>query len=588
MKFLRNLFAAILGTIIGLFLLLMIFIAIGSAMGSSFDDNKKVEVENNTVLTLNLKAKIKDYAPKSDNPFEKILGEDDAKMALTKMINAIENAKTDDKIKGISIEVLGLDAGIAQLQTLRDKLLDFKESGKFIMAYSDIYSQKNYFLSSVADSIFVNPVGVLDFHGLSSERMYFKDFQDKYGVKMEVIRHGKYKSAMEGFLENEMSEANREQTESFLNSIWGEFLDDIAKSRHKTLAELNDIADNLGTRNAKLSVENGMVDGAIYLDQYVDKLKALTEIDSDKKLHKVSLQDYIKTGKGRIKSSASDKIAILYAQGEIMYGKGDENYIGQEAINKALKKIRKDKKIKAVVLRINSPGGSALASDLIWREIELLKKEKPIVVSMGNLAASGGYYIACNADKIYAEPTTITGSIGVFGAIPNFSVAAGRMGINAEQVATNKGPSYSVFEPITDEFKTYVKGSIDDIYKTFVSHVSEGRNLSFDQVDAIAQGRVWTGKEAIEKGLVDELGNLDDAVVYAASLAKVTDYKTTEYPRYKKDIKDAFKANPFMQSKEELIIEEVGVENYKLYKELQHFAKMRGAQARMPYTLVIK
>lgn len=584
MKFLRNLLAAILGSLIALFLIFIIFIGIGTAM----ENDKKVTLKDDSVLTIKLLAEVEDYAPKSDNPLDELLGENDKKMAFTKMINAIENAKTDDKIKGISIEVLSPNAGIAQLQALRDKLIDFKESGKFVMAYADSYTQKNYYLSSVADSLFVNPVGGVSFRGLTSERMYYKDFQDKYGIKMEVIRHGKYKSAMEGFLENEMSDANREQTESFLNSIWNEFLTDIADSRHKTLDELNSIADNLGTRNPEMAIANGMVDAAIYLDKYVEKLKLLTGVKADKELESISLQDYIKTGKGRIKSSASDKIAILYAQGNIMYGKGDETYIGQESINKALKKIRENKKIKAVVLRINSPGGSALASDLIWREIALTKKVKPVVVSMGNLAASGGYYIACNADKIYAEPTTITGSIGVFGALPNFSVVAGRMGINAEQVATNKAPSYSVFEPITEEFREYIKGSIDDIYKTFVSHVAEGRKLSFDQVDAIAQGRVWTGKEALEKGLVDELGNLDDAVAYAASLVELTDYRTTEYPRYKKDIRDAFKANPFMQSKKELIIEEIGKENYELYKEFQNFSKMRGAQARMPFTLKIE
>ena len=584
MKFLRNLLAAILGFIIGLFLLLFLFVGIGAAM----EGKDKVEVKSNSVLTLKFDTEIHDYAPKSDNPLDELLGANDSKMSLTKIINAIENAKTDDDIKGISIESLNFNAGIAQAQAIRNKLVEFKESGKFITAYADVYTQKNYYLSSVADSLFVNPVGMVDFHGLTSERMYYKDFQDKYGVKMEVIRHGKYKSAMEGFIANEMSEANREQTTSFLTSIWGEFLEDIAVSRNKTIEELNTIADNLGTRNMNLAMTNGMIDGAIYIDEYQAKLKQITEVADDKEIESVSMQDYISTGKGRLKSTASDKVAILYAQGEIMYGKGDESYIGQESINKALKKLRKDKKVKAIVLRVNSPGGSALASDLIWREIELTKKEKPVVVSMGNLAASGGYYIACNADKIYAEPTTITGSIGVFGAIPNLSGVARKMGINAEQVSTNNSPSYSAFEPLTQEFHDYVKGSIDDIYKTFVNHVSEGRNMSFEAVDAIAQGRVWTGKEAIENGLVDELGSLDDAVAHAASLAEITDYKTTEYPRYKKDIKDAFAGNPFMQSKEEMIIEEIGAENYKVYKELQNFAKMRGAQTRMPFTMEIK
>ncbi len=584
MKFLRNLIAAILGTLIALFLLFILFAGIATAM----EDSDKIEVKNNSVLTLKLKQEIVDYAPKSDNPFDEILGENDKRIALPKIINAIENAKTDDKIKGISMEIINLNGGIAQVQAIRNKLVEFKETGKFITAYTDAYTQKNYYLSSVADSLFVNPVGMIDFHGLTSERMYYKDFQDKYGMKMEVIRHGKYKSAMEGFIANEMSEANREQTESFLHSIWGEFLEDIAISRNKTVAELNEIADNLGTRNITKSKENGMLDDAIYHDEYENKLKLKCGIEGDKKLNAITLKDYLSTGKGRIKSTAKDKIAVVYAQGDIRYGKGDETYIGQESMIKALKKVRKDKTVKAIVLRINSPGGSALASDLIWREIELTKKEKPVVVSMGNLAASGGYYIACNADKIFAEPTTITGSIGVFGAIPNLSGIVGNMGINAEQVSTNKGPTYSAFEPLTTEFHDYVKGSIDDIYVTFVNHVAEGREMSFEQVDAIGQGRVWTGKEALENGLVDALGNLNDAIANAATLAELSEYKTTEYPRFKKDFKDAFSSNPLMKTKEEMIIEEIGHENYTIYKELQSFSQMKGAQTRMPYTLKIQ
>ena len=336
------------------------------------------------------------------------------------------------------------------------------------------------------------------------------------------------------------------------------------------------------------ALQHGMIDKAIYLDQYENTLRALTNIDTDKKLKKVSLDDYISTGKGRIISTAKDKVAVIYAQGEIRYGKGDETYIGQESVIKALRKVRKEKNIKAVVLRVNSPGGSALASDLILREIELTKKEKPIVVSMGNLAASGGYYIACKADKIYAEPTTITGSIGVFGALPNFSEFANDIGINAEQVSTNTAATYSALEPLTPEFHDYVKGSIDDIYRTFVNHVAAGRKMTFEEVDAIAQGRVWTGKEALANGLVDELGNLDDAVEHAASLVDLTEYKTTKYPRYKKDLKEMMKELSLIQSKEEIIIDEIGAENYKIYKTISDFSKMEGAQMRMPYVLNIK
>ncbi len=584
MRFLGNLLAAILGTIIALFLILFLFIGIAALVG----DDDKIEVKNQSVLTLNLDGVIEDYVPKSDNPFDELLGTNDGKFELAQILNAIENAKTDDKIKGISIELLNTEAGISQMQAIRNKLLDFKTSGKFVTAYSDIYTQKSYYLSSVADSIFVNPVGMVEFSGLSTEKLYFKGFQEKYGVKMEVIRHGKYKSAMEGFISDKMSDANREQTLSFLNSIWGEILDDIALSRKKSVAELNEIADKLGTSSITLAVQNKMVDKALYADEYELKLKKLSGVAVDKDLERISLADYIESGKGQIISTAKDKIAVLYAQGEISYGKGDESYIGQESMMEALKKLREDKSVKAIVLRINSPGGSALASDLIWREIEITKKVKPIVVSMGDVAASGGYYIACNSNRIFAEPTTITGSIGVFGAIPNMSGLAGNMGINAEQVATNKGANYSAFEPLSTEFHDYIKGSIDEIYQTFIGHVAIGRNMTTAAVDSIGQGRVWTGKEAKEIGLVDELGGLNDAIAYTAKLVKLEKYKLTVYPRYEKDIKDAFSANPFMKAQENKMIEEIGLENYKMYKTIKSYQKMEGVQARLPFEIKIK
>ncbi|MCB0486516.1 MAG: signal peptide peptidase SppA, partial [Flavobacteriaceae bacterium] len=419
MTFLRELLAAILGVIIAMAIMFVVFMLFVSAAASTFGEDKKVVVNSNSILELNLENEIKDYAPKEDDPFAELFDFEPKQLQLQEVLNAIENAKTDDNIKGISINTSWVNAGISQAQAIRNKLLEFKESGKFIMAYADVYDQKNYYVSSVADSVFVNPVGEIEFKGLASEILYFKDFEDKTGVKMEVIRHGKYKSAVEPFLDNKMSEANREQITSFLNSIWNEVVEDISVSRNKTAKELNIIADSLFTRNPELALQHNMIDGSLYRDEYNGKLKLLTGISEDDELEVVSVGDYISTGKGRIKSTASDKIAVLYAQGDIIYGEGDKEYIGQEKMIEALQKIRKDNSIKAVVLRVNSPGGSALASDLILRELELTKKDKPLVVSMGNYAASGGYYISCNADKIIAEPTTITGSIGVFGMIPN-------------------------------------------------------------------------------------------------------------------------------------------------------------------------
>ncbi|UMB52510.1 signal peptide peptidase SppA [Lutibacter sp. A64] len=584
MKFLRNLLASIFGTFIALGIIFMLFILIASLAS----ETEKVTVKKNSVLELKLSGVIKDYAPKSDNPFEEIFGVNDGKMGLNKIINAIENAASDTNIKGISIDLAGINAGIAQTQAIRNALLDFKESGKFIKSYADMYDQQSYYLSSVADSVYVNSFGSVDFKGLSSEVLYYKDIQYKTGVKMEVIRHGKYKSAVEPFLYDEMSDNNRAQITSFLTSIWNEMLQDISESRNKTIEELNTIADNLLTRNADLALENDMVDGAIYFDEYTDKLKEAVGVSTEDELNKITLKDYISTGKGRLKSSASNKIAVIYAQGEIIYGKGDENYIGPELIINALRKAVDDKNTKAIVLRVNSPGGSALTSELIWRELELASKELPIVVSMGDVAASGGYYIACNADVIFAEPTTITGSIGVFGVLPNISELADNIGVNAEQVSTNNSANYSVFEPMSDAFRTVTQEGVEQVYTTFLERVAKGRGMLVTEVDSVAQGRVWSGVEAIEKGLVDKLGNLEAAITEAAELAGVTDYRVRNYPNYNIDFEDRLNSLPFAKSKEKLIIEELGEENYRMYKNLKQVSKLKGIQARAPFVLDIK
>ncbi len=580
MNFLKNLLASCLSITIAFILFFVVLVVVIS----SLNKEEEIVVKNNSVLEITLSDAVKDYVPQSDNPFDAMFAKNSFQMS--QIINAIENAKYDDDIKGISIENLMVNAGISQLQTIRKKIIEFKESGKFVTAYADLYTQKNYYLSSVADAIYVTPYGNVEFRGLSSERLFYKDFQDKYGVKMEVIRHGKYKSAVEGYLDNKMSDANREQITSFLNSIWSVFLEDISKSRNISVSELNNIADNLLGRSSELSVKNNLLDAAIYKDEYTTILNELAGVE---KVNKISLEDYIAYGKGRIRSTSSNKIAVLYAQGTMLYGKGDDTYIGQGSIIKAIRKIKKDKNIKAVVLRVNSPGGVALTGDLIGRELALLKEEKPLVVSMGNLAASGGYWIAANADKIYAEPTTITGSIGVFGTIPNFSGLVNDIGINAEQVATNKQSSgYSVYEPMSKEFYDERKEGVERVYTTFLQRVAEGRKMTVDEADAIAQGRVWTGKEALEIGLVDELGGLDNALEGAATLAGLVDYRTTDYPRYKKDLEDAFKNFPFAMSKENLLKSELGERNYSVYNEIQRFSKMEGIQALMPYEINIK
>jgi len=392
-------------------------------MGSG---DESVNVKKNSVIELDLSKIHNDYAGKVNfKDFDYFKAQHDG---LSDVLKAIEYAKTDDKIKGISILNCSSDLGIAQTKSLRDQLEDFKKSGKFIYSYADVYSQKEYYLNSVANSIYINPIGELDFKGLSAEIMFFKDFEEKSGLKMEVIRHGKYKSAVEPFLENKMSDANREQTTQLLNSVWSSVLVDISKSRKVSVERLNQIADGLLARTPEMAKAEKLIDKIAYEDVYHNDIRKALAVDSDKDYNKVSIADYAdKIATSNIDLDAKDKIAIIYAQGEIGNGEGDVNVIGEGSMRRSLQKARNDKNVKAIVLRINSPGGNALTSELIWRELELTKKVKPIVVSMGDYAASGGYYIACNANKIYAEANTITGSIGVFGILPNFNEAAKKL-----------------------------------------------------------------------------------------------------------------------------------------------------------------
>lgn len=581
----------VLSTVTGIFVFLIIcflgLLLIGMLFSSGSDD--LVKVKPNSVLELTLDFPIKDYAGKTEFAEYPFLNED-KKNGLFNIIDAINYAATDDKIKGISIDNNFIIAGVSQIKALRGALLKFKESGKFIIAYGDIYSQKDYYLSSVADTIYLNPVGRMEFKGLYSERLYFKDFQEKSGFKMEVIRLGKYKSAVEPFIANEMSDNNREQISVYLNSLWNEMKQDISKSRNIPVEKLNTIADNLLARNPDLAKSSKLIDKIAYHDEYVDGMKYAMDIDSDKDLNVIAVADYaIHASKKINKNYNKNRIAVIYAEGDIIYGEGDEDFVGQGTMNKSLQKARNDDKIKAIVLRINSPGGSALASELIWREIELTKKVKPVIVSMGDLAASGGYYIACNADKIIAEPTTITGSIGVFGMLPNGKELADNMGINAEQVVTNQNAvTYSFFEPLNDTQRGFIEEGILDIYDLFSTRVSQGRNLTREQVEAVAQGRVWTGADALNNGLVDELGGLDLALKYAAKAAEIEDYQIREFPVYEKDLDKMLEDFGLAKTKETILKEELGEANYKILKEIKSMSQKKGVQLLFPFSTEIK
>jgi len=586
MKFLRNLLAAVLGTLIALGIMFMFFLIIATIAGSA---EQPIIVKDNSVLEIAFDQPLKDYG--GTYKFTDLEYQFNEYNGVNNVLFAIKKAATDDKIKGISIHSSFLSTGAATTKSIRDAIAEFKDSGKFVYAYGDIYMQKDYYLASVADSVFLNPAGTLDFRGLSSEVLFFKDLQENTGVQMEVIRHGKYKSAVEPFLSNTMSDENREQITELLLSVWDTYLGDIAQSRAMTEDQLNTFADNLATRTPEMALANNFVDALAYADQYNAAIKANMGLSEDQDLNHINILDYGEYAYTTLRSKATDRIAVIYAQGEIGFGKGNDNYIGQDIMFKSLRDARDDDRVKAIVLRINSPGGMAITSDIIWREIQVTKEVKPVIVSMGDLAASGGYYMAVAGDRIFAEPTTITGSIGVFATLPNVSDLAERWGINAEQVNTNKNAtSYSLFEPASDDFKSFMKMGIEEFYQTFLTKVAQGRSMTIAEVDSVAQGRVWTGEQALEKGLVDEIGGIDQAIEYAASTTGLSSYRIANYPIYETSLEELLRGLSsfgFAESKEELLKEELGEEIYKVMQQLKAVSTQKGLQARMPFEIDI-
>ncbi|EAR02180.1 signal peptide peptidase SppA [Maribacter sp. HTCC2170] len=586
MNFLRNLLAAIIGCLIAFGIMFVMFLLFISLIGGAEDS---VVIKDNSILELQLKQPINDYVGNNEaDPFTGFFGQ---AQGLDEVLHAIKVAKDDSDIKGISISNNFIMAGLAQTQAIRKALKDFKESGKFIYTYSDFYMQKDYYLASVSDSIFLNPVGGLDFKGLSTEVLFYKDLQDKTGVKMEVIRHGKYKSAVEPFLANEMSDANRTQIKELISSLWDTMVADISEGRNLSVENVNIIADTLGGRLPKYAVASGLIDGVVFFDEYEAKLRLATSLSAEDEINYVTLSDYTRRSNKKSLNKGDDKVAVVFAQGEILYGEGGPDIIGQGIISRALVKARDDDRVKAIVLRVDSPGGSALTSDIIWREVELAKAKKPVVVSMGNVAASGGYYIAAGADKIFAEPTTITGSIGVFGTIPNVNELAADIGINAEQVGTNKNSvDYSLFEPMTENFRKVVQEGIEETYETFLDRVSKGRNISIAEADSMAQGRVWSGVDAKKLGLIDELGNMDDAIAAAAQLAEIESYGIKKYPKYKTGFEKFMEDMSGAKSKigQSFVKDEIGEETYGILKQMKSALEQKGVQARMPFVLDIQ
>lgn len=585
MKFLGN----VLATLVGLFIFCMIsffgLLLLGAIFGGEDDT---VQVYSDSVIELDLSKIENDYAGKIN--FTDFQYFDAQHNGLVDVLHAIEYATADDKIKGISILNSNSSLGLAQTKALRDALEDFKKSGKFIYAYANYYSQKEYYLNSVADKIYLNPVGELELKGLSVETMFFKDFQEKSGIKVEVIRHGKFKSAVEPFLENKMSDANKVQTTALLNSLWSSVISDISKSRNISISHLNEIAENLSARTPQMAKNEKLIDEIAYEDVYHNDIKKALKTNQEEEYTSISIDDYAeKVATSQINFEAKDKIAIIYAQGEIMSGEGDVTVIGEGAMRRSLKEAREDENVKSIVLRIDSPGGDALTSELIWREIELTKKVKPVVVSMGNYAASGGYYIACNAHKIYAEATTITGSIGVFGMLPNFTTAANKIGVSTETVKTHTNAAgFSPFTTLDSSTRAFAQEGVERIYFTFVNRVASGRKLTTQQVDAIGQGRVWTGQDAKKIGLVDAIGGLDDAIKEAAKLGKTTKYRLQDYPEFDKSFNDLLENFGLAQTKEKLLKEELGTENYMILQRIKQLSTQKRIQARMSFDMKIE
>jgi len=586
-EFFKYLFASMLGFFLSIIIVFVICFIVVVGLVSSIDTDKTITVSNNSVLFLNLDQAITERTPKKTFGNLPIVGGDEKDaIGLNDFLKALQKAKTDDNIKCIYLNVSSPNAGFATLREVRNALIDFKKSHKKIIAYSEVYTQGAYYLASVADKVYLNPEGALEFKGFSSELTFFKGTLEKVGVEMQVIRVGNYKSAVEPFILDKMSDYNRKQVTAYVGGLYNTFLSDIAESRNIQKDSLYNIADNYKIRQPQDAVNFKMIDALKYKDQILEELKGLSGRTRGENIRSVSINDYAKnnsdTGEGK------DKVAVIYANGEINGGEGSDNQIGSERISRAIRKARLDDDIKAVVLRINSPGGSALASDVIWREVILTRKEKPVIASFGDVAASGGYYIGCAADSIFVQPNTITGSIGVFGIIPNFqNLMTNKLGITFDGVKTGKyADIMATNRPMTEGERFIIQNELNRVYSGFVSRVADGRKKSKAYIDSIGGGHVWIGTDAVQIGLADRIGGFKDAIKSAAKKAKLKNYKVVEYP----DVIDPWKSlldEGTDKIKTYYTKQELG-ENYLLYQQMKKVMASSGIQARMPFEAVIR
>lgn len=547
---------------------------------------QEVTTPRNCILQIKLDRPVSDRSPKSSvlNEFFSRSRRD----GLTDILANIHKAKYDANVKGILLDISVIPAGLSTIDEIRDALLDFKKSGKFIVSYSEFYSQGAYYLASVSDRIYIQPQGMILFKGLDAEVTFIKGTLDKLDIKMQIVRHGKFKAATEPLFLDKMSLENRKQMTELINASWSKIVEGISISRSVSVAQLNQIADSLKAEVPEDALLNKLVDQLAYRDELMKDLRQRLGLGEKKDINFIGLEKYSYVPDSYLKLSGKDgKIAVIYATGSIVGGSGDDQSVGSERLSKAFRKAREDSRVKAIVFRINSPGGSALASDVIWREVMLTAKEKPVVASFGDVAASGGYYIACPATKILADPTSITGSIGVFGVIPNLKgLFNNKLGITFDEAKTNANSDYiSINKPMPTYQMMVLQAEIENIYSSFVEKVAEGRHLTKAKVDSIGQGRVWSGKDAMQIGLIDEFGGYDKAIEVAADLAKMKNYSLIYLPEQKEQIQEII--DQLTGNESRIVLEKEMGEYYKYYQYLKEIQQMKGIQARMPFDVSI-
>ncbi|TSA27275.1 MAG: signal peptide peptidase SppA [Bacteroidetes bacterium] len=585
MSFLKTMLASMLGSFITIVVLSFIGFAIIMGVILAATADEEVTIPKKSVLYLDLNKPIADRSSKIPFYISPMNAAGD--MGLDEILENIAKARSDDNISGIYLNTENIMTGLATLQEIRDALVDFRSSGKFLVSYGNYYSQGAYYLASAAGQLYLNPEGGLLLKGLNAQLMFLKGTLEKLDVDVRIIRHGKFKAATEPLFLDKMSAENREQITDLITDMWKQVIGDISQSRSIKPSELNHIADELLVQTAGDALKYGLVDTLLYKDELFARFRQLLELDSTAKIGFVSFDSYSKVA-DKNRSTAKEKIAVVYASGDVVDGEGSQDNIGGERISRTIRKAREDKRVKAIVLRVNSGGGSALASEVIWREIELATKEKPVVASFGNVAASGGYYIACAADKIMAEPSTITGSIGVWAAIPNLKgLMNNKLGITFDNAATNRNADFiSVMKPLTPYQQAVIQKDVDHIYDVFSERVANGRNMSVTKVDNIGQGRIWSGTEALNLGLVDTLGGLDAAIHFAASLAGVTDYRISSLPVIKNPI-DQLIEQILGKSTPDVYLKKALGEDYTYYLTLRKIRELKGVQARMEYEITV-